>query len=290
MVGIRHLLFKTKGDCLTIKTEQLAAEYEPVLLFALGRFITLAVECQCHTVRKKISFFIVKTGFDCYTFNFLVDRLRLIEADYLIVGGDTRIAVEHFHVNLAYVTRLLDIDMEHRHDNLLKHRPAMNKSASGALLAYSVQSFCSLDHHARFKPNFVAFPCINGVAGLQAFAYYKAARISQRFSHYSEIGEIRFVKLFVLIYISVVGSDQHMIAVGIAHFLYHLHYMLNFLIGSLEHFPLGDLVIAGLVYDIAIDVNQVVILEKGLRLRSIQKILGCHRNAFGKSVCKHLLA
>lgn len=70
--------------------------------------------------------------------------LSLVETDSLVIGGNTTLPVENIHRNLADSLFLLDVDMQNRNYNFLRHTAPMYESASRTLFADSVQPFGSL--------------------------------------------------------------------------------------------------------------------------------------------------
>ena len=79
-----------------------------------------------------------------HEFMLLFSLLALVETDSLVIGGDTTLPVENIHRNLADSLFLLDVDMQYRNYNFLRHTATMYESASRTLFADSVQPFGSL--------------------------------------------------------------------------------------------------------------------------------------------------
>ena len=105
LVASCNLLLLAKINLLTIQFRELAFEHEFMLLFSL---------------------------------------LALVETDSLVIGGNTTLPVENIHRNLADSLFLLDVDMQYRNYNFLRHTATMYESASRTLFADSVQPFGSL--------------------------------------------------------------------------------------------------------------------------------------------------
>lgn len=70
--------------------------------------------------------------------------LSLVETDSLVIGGNTTLPVENIHRNLTDSLFLLDVDVQNRNYNFLRHTATMYESASRTLFADSVQPFGSL--------------------------------------------------------------------------------------------------------------------------------------------------
>ena len=105
LVASCNLLLLAKINLLTIQFRELAFEYEFMLLFSL---------------------------------------LALVETDSLVIGGNTTLPVENIHRNLTDSLFLLDVDVQNRNYNFLRHTATMYESASRTLFADSVQPFGSL--------------------------------------------------------------------------------------------------------------------------------------------------
>ena len=105
LVASCNLLLLAKINLLTIQFRELAFEHEFMLLFSL---------------------------------------LALVETDSLVIGGNTTLPVENIHRNLADSLFLLDVDVQYRNYNFLRHTATMYESASRTLFADSVQPFGSL--------------------------------------------------------------------------------------------------------------------------------------------------
>lgn len=105
LVASCNLLLLAKINLLTIQFRELAFEHEFMLLFSL---------------------------------------LALVETDSLVIGGNTTLPVENIHRNLTDSLFLLDVDVQNRNYNFLRHTATMYESASRTLFADSVQPFGSL--------------------------------------------------------------------------------------------------------------------------------------------------
>ena len=105
LVASCNLLLLAKINLLTIQFCELAFEHEFMLLFSL---------------------------------------LALVETDSLVIGGNTTLPVENIHRNLTDSLFLLDVDVQNRNYNFLRHTATMYESASRTLFADSVQPFGSL--------------------------------------------------------------------------------------------------------------------------------------------------
>ena len=105
LVASCNLLLLAKINLLTIQFRELAFEHEFMLLFSL---------------------------------------LALVETDSLVIGGNTTLPVENIHRNLTDSLFLLDVDVQYRNYNFLRHTATMYESASRTLFADSVQPFGSL--------------------------------------------------------------------------------------------------------------------------------------------------
>ena len=105
LVASCNLLLLAKINLLTIQIRELTFEHEFMLLFSL---------------------------------------LALVETDSLVIGGNTTLPVENIHRNLADSLFLLDVDVQYRNNNFLRHTAPMYESASRTLFADSVQPFGSL--------------------------------------------------------------------------------------------------------------------------------------------------
>ena len=105
LVASCNLLLLAKINLLTIQFRELAFEHEFMLLFSL---------------------------------------LALVETDSLVIGGNTILPVENIHRNLTDSLFLLDVDVQNRNYNFLRHTATMYESASRTLFADSVQPFGSL--------------------------------------------------------------------------------------------------------------------------------------------------
>lgn len=104
LVASCNLLLLAKINLLTIQFRELAFEHEFMLLFSL---------------------------------------LALVETDSLVIGNTT-LPVENIHRNLTDSLFLLDVDVQNRNYNFLRHTATMYESASRTLFADSVQPFGSL--------------------------------------------------------------------------------------------------------------------------------------------------
>lgn len=105
LVASCNLLLLAKINLLTIQFRELALEHEFMLLFSL---------------------------------------LALVETDSLVIGDNTTLPVENIHRNLTDSLFLLDVDVQNRNYNFLRHTATMYESASRTLFADSVQPFGSL--------------------------------------------------------------------------------------------------------------------------------------------------
>ena len=105
LVASCNLLLLAKINLLTIQIRELTFEHEFMLLFSL---------------------------------------LALVETDSLVIGGNTTLPVENIHRNLTDSLFLLDVDVQNRNYNFLRHTATMYESASRTLFADSVQPFGSL--------------------------------------------------------------------------------------------------------------------------------------------------
>ena len=85
-----------------------------------------------------------------HEFMLLLSLLALVETDSLVIGGDTTFPVENIHRNLADSLFLLDVDVQYRNYNFLRHTATMYESASRTLFADSVQPFGSLYFRVAF--------------------------------------------------------------------------------------------------------------------------------------------
>lgn len=147
LVAFCYLLLLAKKNLLTIQFCELAFEHEFMFLLSL---FALAIEAKYDGVGEEIAILVVEPETHIYTLHLVGNRLALVETDSLVIGGDTTLPVENIHRNLADSLFLLDVDMQYRNYNFLRHTATMYESASRTLFADSVQPFGSLYFRVAF--------------------------------------------------------------------------------------------------------------------------------------------
>ena len=115
-----------------------------MLLLSLFALFALAVEAKHDGVGEEIAILVVETETHIYPLHLVGNRLALVETDSLVIGGNTTLPVENIHRNLTDSLFLLDVDVQYRNYNFLRHTATMYESASRTLFADSVQPFGSL--------------------------------------------------------------------------------------------------------------------------------------------------
>lgn len=150
LVASCNLLLLAKINLLTIQFRELAFEHEFMFLLSLLALFALAIEAKYDGVGEEIAILVVEPETHIYTLHLVGNRLALVETDSLVIGGDTTLPVENIHRNLADSLFLLDVDMQYRNYNFLRHTATMYESASRTLFADSVQPFGSLYFRVAF--------------------------------------------------------------------------------------------------------------------------------------------